>query len=217
MTAKSSWGRRGLIIATAIAVHPHFTGCLTLELANVGEVTIALSPGIRICQLSLHQLTTPSPRPPEQASFAGYWRPVLAPIRLDKWAKVAARGVSLGRGAAISPPASGSRVHRVGEHRDGDRSPRNPHGPRSPWQNAYIERFIGSIRRECLDHVIVCTESGLRRILNAYVDYYLRSRTHLALQKDAPVSRPATRPADGGIVAIPQVGGLDHRYQRRAA
>lgn len=87
VTAKSSWGRRGLIIATAIAVHPHFTGCLTLELANVGEVTIALSPGIRICQLSLHQLTMPSPRPPEHASFVGYRRPVLAPIRLDKWAK----------------------------------------------------------------------------------------------------------------------------------
>lgn len=84
---KSSWGRRGLIIATAIAVHPHFTGCLTLELANVGEVTIALRPGMQICQLSLHQLTNPSPLRPEQSSFAGYRRPMLAPIRLDKWAK----------------------------------------------------------------------------------------------------------------------------------
>ena len=89
--------------------------------------------------------------------------------------------------------------------------------PRSPWQNAYVERFIGSVRRECLYHVIVCTESGLRRVLNAYVEYYLRSRTHLALDKDAPVSRPVASPADGGIVAISQLGGLHHRYERRAA
>jgi putative transposase len=89
--------------------------------------------------------------------------------------------------------------------------------PRSPWQNAYVERFIGSVRRECLDHVIVCTERGLRRVLNAYVDYYLHSRTHLALEKDAPVSRPVASLADGGIMAIAQVGGLHHRYERRAA
>jgi putative transposase len=90
--------------------------------------------------------------------------------------------------------------------------------PRSPWQNAYVERFIGSVRRECLDHVIVCTERGLRRVLDAYVEYYLRSRTHLALDKDAPVPRPVASPADGGgILAIPQVGGLHHRYERRAA
>jgi putative transposase len=89
--------------------------------------------------------------------------------------------------------------------------------PRSPWQNAYVERFIGSVRRECLDHVIVCTASGLRRVLNAYVEYYLRSRTHLALDKDAPVSRPVASPADGSIVAISQLGGLHHRYERRAA
>jgi putative transposase len=78
-------------------------------------------------------------------------------------------------------------------------------------------RFIGSVRRECLDHVIVCNESRLRRVLNAYLEYYLRSRTHLALDKDAPVSRPVAPPADGGIVAIPQLGGLHHRYERRAA
>jgi putative transposase len=89
--------------------------------------------------------------------------------------------------------------------------------PRSPWQNAYVERFIGSVRGECLDHIIVCTESGLRRVLNAYVEYYLRSRTHLALDKDAPVSRPVTSPADRGIVAISQLGGLHQRYERRAA
>ena len=62
--------------------------------------------------------------------------------------------------------------------------------PRSPWQNAYVERFIGSVRRECLDHVIVCTERGLRRVLNAVRGVLPHSRTHLALEKDAPVSRP---------------------------
>jgi len=89
--------------------------------------------------------------------------------------------------------------------------------PRSPWQNAYAERLIGSIRRECLDHVIIANERGLRHIMNAYVAYYLTSRTHLALPKDAPVSRSVATPADGRIVAIPHLGGLHHRYERRAA
>ncbi len=89
--------------------------------------------------------------------------------------------------------------------------------PSRPEQNAYVERFMGSVRREYLDHVIVCNERGLRRVLNAYMEYYLRSQTHLALDKDAPVSRPVARPSHGGIVAIPQVGGLHHRYERRAA
>ena len=88
---------------------------------------------------------------------------------------------------------------------------------RSPWQNAYAERLIGSIRRECLDHVIIGNECGLRRVLRAYVEYYLRSRTHLSLDKDAPVPRPIAASSDGDIVAIPQVGGLHHRYERRAA
>ena len=87
----------------------------------------------------------------------------------------------------------------------------------SPWQNAYVERFIGSIRRECLDHVIVLDESGLRRILKSYFDYYERSRTHLSLGKDAPISRPVEHVGSGRIVAIPQVGGLHHRYERLAA
>jgi transposase InsO family protein len=87
----------------------------------------------------------------------------------------------------------------------------------SPWQNAYVERFIGSVRRECLDHVIVCTERGLRRVLDAHVDYYQRSRTHLALDKDAPVSRAVAAAPNGDIVAIPLVGGLHHRYERHAA
>ena len=87
--------------------------------------------------------------------------------------------------------------------------------PRSPWQNAYVERVIGSIRRECLDHVVVVNASGLHRLLTAYVTYYHLARTHLALEKDAPASRPVT--ALGSIVATPLVGGLHHRYDRHAA
>jgi transposase InsO family protein len=89
--------------------------------------------------------------------------------------------------------------------------------PRSPWQNPYVERLIGSIRRECLDHVIVWNETSLRRTLRSYFHYYEKSRTHLALAKDAPVPRAVDRPENGRIVAIPQVGGLHHRYERRAA
>jgi len=88
---------------------------------------------------------------------------------------------------------------------------------RSPWQNAYAERLIGSIRRECLDHVIIVNERGLRRVLAAYVEYYLKSRTHLSLNKDSPVSRLAAPSTAGRIVAIPRLGGLHHHYQRRAA
>ena len=89
--------------------------------------------------------------------------------------------------------------------------------PRSPWQNAYVERVIGSIRRECLDHVIVLNAAGLHRVLRAYTAYYLRSRTHLSLGKDTPSSRPVTLPSAGRIIAIPEVGGLHHRYDRIAA
>jgi putative transposase len=92
--------------------------------------------------------------------------------------------------------------------------------PRSPWQNAYAERLIGSIRRECLDHIIVANERGLRRALQAYVTYYLKYRTQVSLDKDAPVSRPvadSATPPDGAIVAIPHLGGLHHHYERRAA
>ena len=89
--------------------------------------------------------------------------------------------------------------------------------PRSPWQRAYVERVIGSIRRECLDHVIVFHATSLRRILDSYFDYYHRSRTHLSLEKDAPVPRPIQPPEMGTVVAVPQVGRLHHRYERRAA
>lgn len=87
--------------------------------------------------------------------------------------------------------------------------------PQSPWQNAFVERLIGSIRRECLDHVVVLSQRHLRRVLKTYFAYYHSSRTHLALAKDAPLSRAVMR--RGPIIAIPQVGGLHHRYERRAA
>jgi putative transposase len=89
--------------------------------------------------------------------------------------------------------------------------------PGAPWQRAYIERVIGTIRRECVDHVIVATEGSLRRHLTSFVSYYHRSRTHLGLNKDAPEPRPVQGPDSGRIVACPEVGGLHHRYERRAA
>ncbi len=89
--------------------------------------------------------------------------------------------------------------------------------PRSPWQNPYVERVIGSIRRECLNHVIVLNEHHLRQILSSYLDYYHRSRTHLSLAKDCPEPRSERPPGPGKIVALPQVGGLHHRYERMAA
>jgi transposase InsO family protein len=89
--------------------------------------------------------------------------------------------------------------------------------PRSQWQNACAERVIGSIRRECLDHVIVVNAAGLHRLLTAYVTYYMQSRTHLALAKDPPISRPVTPASVGRIVVTPHVGGLLHRYDRAAA
>jgi putative transposase len=89
--------------------------------------------------------------------------------------------------------------------------------PQSPWQNPFVERLIGSIRRECLDHVLVLSERHLRRILTRYFVYYHRARTHLALDKDAPDRRPIEPPELGRIIQIPEVGGLHHRYVRRAA
>ena len=84
--------------------------------------------------------------------------------------------------------------------------------PRSPWQSAYVERMMGSIRREYLDHVIVFQENSLRRTLNSYFDYYHRSRTHLSLGKDSPEPRAIQPPEMGSVLALPQVGGLHHRY-----
>jgi transposase InsO family protein len=109
--------------------------------------------------------------------------------------------------------------------------------PRVPQQRAYIERVIGTIRRECLDHVIIVHEAALRRHLKLFLEYYHQSRTHLSLEKDTPESRSVQPPESGRVVAVPQrrkppqvfmnfggpeaherqVGGLHHRYERRAA
>ena len=88
--------------------------------------------------------------------------------------------------------------------------------PRSPWQNPFAERVIGSIRRDCLDHLIIFSEAHLRRILKDYFAYYHESRTHLSLDRNAPVPRETEPPERGKVVAIPQVGGLHRRYMRAA-
>ena len=89
--------------------------------------------------------------------------------------------------------------------------------PRSPWQNPYVERLIGTLRRECLDHTMVLNDAHLRRLLRDYLLYYHSARTHLSLAKDAPEPRPVERPHRGRIVETPLVGGLHHHYTRRAA
>jgi len=89
-----------------------------------------------------------------------------------------------------------------------------PIATRSPWQNGYVERLIGSIRRECLDHVVVFGEAHLRRILAAYGAYYNGVRADLALGKDSPVNRPVQ--SVGRIVPVPFLGGLHHHYVRMA-
>ena len=89
--------------------------------------------------------------------------------------------------------------------------------PRSPWQSPYVERLIGSIRRECLDHVIVINEESLRATLRSYFSYYHDSRCHLGLNKDSPEPREIQLPDRGRIIEIPKVGGLHHHYGRSAA
>jgi len=89
--------------------------------------------------------------------------------------------------------------------------------PRSPWQNPYVERIIGSIRRECLDHIIIFSERHLRPVLSSYFQYHHRTRTHLSLDKDCPEPRPVQPPSAGKIITFPEMGGLHHRYERRAA
>ncbi len=91
-----------------------------------------------------------------------------------------------------------------------------PTAPRSPWQSPYVERLIGSIRRECLNHFIVLNERHLRRILSSYFTYYHESRTHLSLDRNSPIPRDVEPPERGRVIAIPQVGGLHHRYRRAA-
>ncbi len=85
--------------------------------------------------------------------------------------------------------------------------------PRSPWQSPYVERIIGSIRRECLNHVIVVNEGHLRQLLRSYFVYYHGVRTHLSLDKQCPVPRRVGDLAEGKVVAIPHIGGLHHEYR----
>src|SRR6266498_2620302 len=87
-----------------------------------------------------------------------------------------------------------------------------PISPRSPWQNPYVERLIGTLRRECLDHVLIFGERHLRRVLTLYFGYYNETRTHLGLGKDAPLRRAVQR--SGAIVTAPVLSGLHHRYAR---
>lgn len=88
--------------------------------------------------------------------------------------------------------------------------------PHSPWQNPYSERLNGSLRRECLDHVIVFGGNHLWRILGEYVEYYSGSRTHLSLDMDSPVTRPVQTPDHSKVISLPQIGGIHYRYDRRA-
>jgi putative transposase len=88
--------------------------------------------------------------------------------------------------------------------------------PRSPWQNPFVERLVGTLRRDCIDHVIVVGENHLRRILRDYLVFH-NCRTHLSLEKDSPQPRMVEPPDQGKIVAFPMVGGLHHRYSRLAA
>jgi transposase InsO family protein len=89
--------------------------------------------------------------------------------------------------------------------------------PRSPWQNPYVERLIGSIRRECLEHVVILHERHLQRLLTDYFTYYHQWRTHLSLAMDCPEPRPVHTPDQGRVIAIPEVSGLHHHYERVAA
>jgi transposase InsO family protein len=87
-----------------------------------------------------------------------------------------------------------------------------PISPRSPWQNGVAERLIGTLRRKCLDQLVIFGEAHLRRVLAAFADYYNQTRPHLALQKDAPLRRAVQR--TGSIIAVPVLGGLHHQYVR---
>jgi putative transposase len=89
--------------------------------------------------------------------------------------------------------------------------------PHAPWQNPYVERLIGSIRRECLDHVMVFHAQHLKRILTGYFAYYHQWRTHLSLAMDCPEPRPVLSTDRGRVIAVPEVGGLHHHYERVAA
>jgi hypothetical protein len=121
------------------------------------------------------------------------------------------------RRTGVSTARSRFGLCRRGNHHRGDEYAGRSYGAAIAVAARNVERVIGSIRRECLDHVIVMNAAGLQRVLTDYVAFYMRSRTHLALDKDTPCPRPVTPPSAGRIIAIPEVGGLHHRYHRIAA
>jgi transposase InsO family protein len=88
--------------------------------------------------------------------------------------------------------------------------------PRSPWQNGYAERWVGTLRRELLDHLLVIGQRQLLHLVRKYVAYYNEDRPHMSLDRDAPVARAVQPPSGGRVVALPRVGGLHHRYSRAA-
>lgn len=88
--------------------------------------------------------------------------------------------------------------------------------PRSPWQNPYVERFFGSLRRECLDHMIVLNEGHLHRTIESYLAYYHDARTHMSLDDNSPNPRVVEAADKGRVVSEPMVGGLHYRYRRAA-
>lgn len=88
--------------------------------------------------------------------------------------------------------------------------------PGSPWQNAYVERLIGTLRRECFDHVTVLNEAHALRLLGQFLEYYHESRTHQSLGRDSPEGREAEPSGNGPVTSVPMVGGLHHRYRRAA-
>ena len=89
--------------------------------------------------------------------------------------------------------------------------------PQAPWQSPYVERLIGTLRRECLDHVILINERHLRHVLRDFIGYYHRCRPHRSLEHDAPDTRPVQATDQGQVVELPMAGGLHHQYTRRAA
>jgi transposase InsO family protein len=111
----------------------------------------------------------------------------------------------------LYPAVSLVSINPAGSHNHPTRDAR-AFAPASPWQNGFVERLIGSIRRECVDHIIILGEAHLRRILKSYASYYNEIRTHRSLGKDAPISRPVQRA--GSLKTLPILGGLHHHYFR---
>jgi transposase InsO family protein len=146
----------------------------------------------------------------------------LTDLWLEATAAVAARAELAGpAGAGAKPNAGTTYLVRDNDRAYGQAFTRRlrtmgirdrPISPRSPWQNAHVERLIGTLRRECLDHILIYGERHLRRILTLYSLYYNETRTHLGLGKDAPLGRHIER--SGTIVTTPILFGLHHRYAR---